>query len=57
MPLDLKHQLALLVVAMLMSKGASCVAGASIIRLAATPLALRGVPIEKLSLLVGMTGL
>ena len=53
-PLDLKHQIGLLVVAMLTSKGSSGVTGAEFITLAATLSAIRVVPIESLALLVGI---
>jgi aerobic C4-dicarboxylate transport protein len=53
-PLDLRHQITLLLVAMLSSKGASGVTGAGFITLAATLAAVPGVPIESLALLVGI---
>jgi aerobic C4-dicarboxylate transport protein len=53
-PLDLGHQISLLVVAMLTSKGASGVTGAGFITLAATLVAVPAVPIESLALLVGI---
>ena len=53
-PLDLYHQITLLVVAMLTSKGASGVTGAGFIALAATLAACPSVPIESLALLVGI---
>src|SRR5262249_44550797 len=53
-PLDLKHQISLLVVAMITSKGASAVTGAGFVTLAATLAALPGVPIASLALLVGI---
>src|SRR5213078_391078 len=53
-PLDLRHQISLLVVAMLTSKGASGVTGAGFITLAATLAAVPTVPIESLALLVGI---
>ena len=53
-PLDLKHQLGLLIVAMLTSKGASGVTGAGFITLAATLAVVPSVPIESLALLVGI---
>jgi aerobic C4-dicarboxylate transport protein len=53
-PLDLKHQIGLLLVAMLTSKGSSGVTGAGFITLAATLSAIRVVPIESLALLVGI---
>ncbi|MCX6890814.1 MAG: dicarboxylate/amino acid:cation symporter [Verrucomicrobia bacterium] len=53
-PLDLSHQVALLVVAMLTSKGASGVTGAGFVTLAATLTTVPGIPIESLALLVGI---
>ncbi len=53
-PLDLTHQLSLLLVAMITSKGASGVTGAGFITLAATLQAVPGIPIESLALLVGI---
>lgn len=53
-PLDLKHQLVLLGVAMLTSKGASGVTGAGFVTLAATLAAVPGIPIESLAILVGI---
>jgi aerobic C4-dicarboxylate transport protein len=53
-PLDLRHQISLLLVAMLSSKGASGVTGAGFITLAATLATVPGVPIESLALLVGI---
>ena len=53
-PLDLQHQITLLFVAMLTSKGASGVTGAGFICLAATLAACPSVPIESLALLVGI---
>lgn len=53
-PLDLHHQIALLLVAMLTSKGASGVTGAGFVTLAATLTAVPSVPIESLALLVGI---
>jgi aerobic C4-dicarboxylate transport protein len=53
-PLDLRHQIGLLVVAMITSKGASGVTGAGLITLAATLAAVPGIPIESLALLVGI---
>jgi aerobic C4-dicarboxylate transport protein len=53
-PLDLHHQISLLLVAMLTSKGASGVTGAGFICLAATLAAVPSVPIESLALLVGI---
>lgn len=52
--LSLAHQLTLLLVAMLSSKGASGVTGAGFITLAATLAAVPAVPIESLALLVGI---
>jgi aerobic C4-dicarboxylate transport protein len=53
-PLDLSHQISLLVVAMITSKGASGVTGAGFVCLAATLAAVPSVPIESLALLVGI---
>jgi aerobic C4-dicarboxylate transport protein len=53
-PLDLNHQLALLGVAMLTSKGASGVTGAGFVTLAATLQSVPGIPLESLALLVGI---
>ena len=53
-PLDLRHQISLLLVAMLTSKGASGVTGAGFITLAATLATVPGIPIESLALLVGI---
>jgi aerobic C4-dicarboxylate transport protein len=53
-PLDLSRQVALLVVAMLTSKGASGVTGAGFVTLAATLTTVPGIPIESLALLVGI---
>jgi aerobic C4-dicarboxylate transport protein len=53
-PLDLKHQIGLLLVAMLTSKGASGVTGAGFVTLAATLAAVPAIPIESLALLVGI---
>ncbi|OYV06046.1 MAG: dicarboxylate/amino acid:cation symporter, partial [Verrucomicrobiales bacterium VVV1] len=53
-PLDLHHQISILLVAMLTSKGASGVTGAGFIALAATLAAVPGIPIESLALLVGI---
>jgi aerobic C4-dicarboxylate transport protein len=52
--LDLSHQISLLLVAMLSSKGASGVTGAGFIALAATLAVIPAVPIESLALLVGI---
>ena len=53
-PLDLRHQISLLVVAMITSKGASGVTGAGFVTLAATLQAVPGIPIESLAILVGI---
>jgi len=53
-PLDLKHQLSLLFVAMISSKGASGVTGAGFITLAATLAVVPGIPLESLALLIGI---
>ncbi len=53
-PLDLPHQISLLLVAMVTSKGASGITGAGFITLAATLQAVPGIPIESLALLVGI---
>ncbi len=53
-PLDLKHQLSLLVIAMITSKGASGVTGAGFVTLAATLTAVPSVPLASLALLVGI---
>lgn len=53
-PLDLEHQLSLLLVAMLSSKGASGVTGAGFVTLAATLATVPGIPIASLALLVGI---
>lgn len=53
-PLDLPHQITLLLVAMLSSKGASGVTGAGFVALAATLAVVPGIPIESLALLVGI---
>jgi aerobic C4-dicarboxylate transport protein len=53
-PLDLKHQIALLLVAMVTSKGASGVTGAGFVALAATLAAVPSVPMESLALLIGI---
>jgi aerobic C4-dicarboxylate transport protein len=52
--MDLKHQLTLLLVAMLSSKGASGVTGAGFVTLAATLSVVPGIPIESLAILVGI---
>ena len=53
-PLDLSHQISLLLIAMITSKGASGVTGAGFVTLAATLVAVPSVPIESLALLVGI---
>jgi aerobic C4-dicarboxylate transport protein len=53
-PLDLKHQIGLLLVAMITSKGASGVTGAGFVTLAATLAAVPSVPLESLALLIGI---
>ena len=53
-PLDLSHQISLLLVAMLTSKGASGITGAGFVALAATLQVVPGIPIESLALLVGI---
>jgi len=53
-PLDLGHQLTLLLVAMLSSKGASGVTGAGFIVLCATLSAVPGIPVESVAILVGI---
>ena len=53
-PLDLRHQISLLIVAMITSKGASGVTGAGFVTLAATLAAVPSVPIASLALLVGI---
>lgn len=53
-PLDLRHQISLLFVAMLTSKGASGVTGGGFITLAATLAVVPAMPIESLALLVGI---
>jgi aerobic C4-dicarboxylate transport protein len=52
--LDLSHQIELLVVAMITSKGASGVTGAGFVTLAATLEAVPGIPLESLAILVGI---
>jgi aerobic C4-dicarboxylate transport protein len=52
--LDLRHQISLLIVAMLSSKGASGVTGAGFVTLAATLAVVPSIPIESLALLVGI---
>ena len=53
-PLDLSHQISLLIIAMLTSKGASGVTGAGFITLAATLAVVPGIPVASLALLVGI---
>lgn len=53
-PLDLPHQLSLLLTAMIVSKGASGVTGSGLIILAATLAVVPSVPVESLALLVGI---
>lgn len=53
-PLDLQHQITLLIVAMVTSKGASGVAGAGFVTLASTLEAVPSIPLESLALLVGI---
>ncbi|MFZ4777468.1 MAG: C4-dicarboxylate transporter DctA, partial [Terrimicrobiaceae bacterium] len=53
-PLDLHHQISLLLIAMISSKGASGVTGAGFITLAATLAAVPSIPIASLALLVGI---
>ena len=53
-PLSIGHQISLLIVAMLTSKGASGVTGAGFITLAATLQSVPGIPIESLAILVGI---
>ena len=53
-PLDLRHQISLLLVAMITSKGASGVTGAGFVTLAATLQAVPGIPLESLALLLGI---
>ncbi len=53
-PLDLRHQITLLLVAMISSKGASGVTGAGFVALAATLAVVPGIPVESLALLVGI---
>jgi len=52
--LDLSHQITLLLVAMITSKGASGVTGAGFVTLAATLEAVPGIPLESLAILVGI---
>jgi aerobic C4-dicarboxylate transport protein len=53
-PLDLSHQITLLLVAMLSSKGASGVTGAGFIVLCATLSTVPGIPVESVAILVGI---
>jgi aerobic C4-dicarboxylate transport protein len=53
-PLDLHHQLSLLIVAMISSKGASGVTGAGFITLAATLAAVPQIPVEALAIIYGI---
>lgn len=53
-PMDLSHQISLLLVAMVTSKGASGVTGAGFVALAATLSAVPGIPVESLAILVGI---
>jgi aerobic C4-dicarboxylate transport protein len=53
-PLDFRHQISLLLIAMITSKGASGVTGAGFVTLAATLVAVPSVPVESLALLVGI---
>ena len=53
-PLDIQHQISLLLVAMITSKGASGVTGAGFVTLAATLAVVPGIPVESLALLVGI---
>jgi aerobic C4-dicarboxylate transport protein len=53
-PLDLGHQITLLAVAMLSSKGASGVTGAGFIVLCATLSSVPGIPVESVAILVGI---
>ena len=53
-PLDVPHQLGLLLVALITSKGSGGVTGAGFIALAATLAAVPGIPIESLALLIGI---
>jgi len=53
-PLDIPHQLGLLLVALITSKGSGGVTGAGFIALAATLAAVPSVPIESLALLIGI---
>ncbi|KAB2659794.1 MAG: cation:dicarboxylase symporter family transporter, partial [Verrucomicrobia bacterium] len=53
-PLDFRHQIGLLLVAMLTSKGSSGVTGAGFVTLAATLAAVPSIPIQSLALLLGI---
>ena len=53
-PLDFTHQIGLLLIAMITSKGASGVTGAGFVTLAATLQAVPSVPIESMALLLGI---
>lgn len=53
-PLDLQQQIALLLVAMITSKGASGVTGAGFVTLAATLAAVPSVPVEAMALILGI---
>jgi aerobic C4-dicarboxylate transport protein len=53
-PLGLREQIALLLVAMLSSKGAAAVTGGGFVTLAATLAAIPAVPIQSLALLLGI---
>ncbi|OAI55479.1 sodium:dicarboxylate symporter [Verrucomicrobiaceae bacterium SCGC AG-212-N21] len=53
-PLDLHHQITLLLVAMLTSKGASGVTGAGFVTLAATLESVGTIPVASLALLIGI---
>ena len=52
--MDLRHQITILAVAMLSSKGASGVTGAGFITLAATLAVMKEIPIDSLAILVGI---
>lgn len=52
-PLDLSQQIALLVAALMTSKGSAAVAGAGFVTLAAIVQSVPGIPIESLAILVG----
>jgi aerobic C4-dicarboxylate transport protein len=53
-PLDIPHQLGLLLIALITSKGSGGVTGAGFIALAATLAAVPSVPIESLALIIGI---